>query len=440
MAFALARVLKLQFVDFVFGALASVCEELQLWDAALQCLLYARAESSAHEIVLLASRFIGPADRKADFYLRCGVRAMDTYAAVADAQLLKEHKPYDATISYIAANNYDRAATLICEQLYQLLSSPAWSVEDFSRLVHPLSSVPFAQLSNPDLVPLLLAYVYYNGALRSMQKNHPAALVHALFDLTAKMVMKVAHTNSFTNNAPVATASPSASSSGAALSSRASASGSVLGGMLTYCGLAFPVHPLLLKCQEVQYLLMKGSDGTSSGASSSPAVHRATVLSHLDWVINHHGIHPYSAAGNNCNYVNSNNAKEVQKYKAIAANMKKNLDNFYSNPNIQALQEKNNTMKKLGNNDVHTIGSNLPSGGHHLTTTPPPPATATANSNNNGYTSYISQQPLLTGISIILEDNFSKVSLDEAIMWTSVCKFSPLATGHKLKIFTSNSE
>ena len=87
LALAVCRVLKLQFADHVHRAVAVQCESLGLWDEAFTCLQSVR--EAKQEITLLAARFVGASNKKADFYAKCGVRSAEAFVESAE-QLVKD--------------------------------------------------------------------------------------------------------------------------------------------------------------------------------------------------------------------------------------------------------------------------------------------------------------------------------------------------------------
>jgi hypothetical protein len=89
LALAVVKVLKLQFCDEVFVRAASIAEEMGLYEDALKLLSSVR-EPREH-LTLVAARFQGPANKKAEFYTKVGIRSQDAWIQAAD-QAVKDGK------------------------------------------------------------------------------------------------------------------------------------------------------------------------------------------------------------------------------------------------------------------------------------------------------------------------------------------------------------
>lgn len=63
-------------------------------DEAFQSLQQVR--EAKQEITLLAARFVGPSNKKADFYSKCGIRSAEAFLESAE-QLLKDGTGHDWT-------------------------------------------------------------------------------------------------------------------------------------------------------------------------------------------------------------------------------------------------------------------------------------------------------------------------------------------------------
>jgi len=169
LSLAVCRVLQLQFCDEVFIRTATLCEELGLYDDALKCLLSLRDPRDA--LILLAARYAGPANLKAEFYLRAGIRSAEAFAAAADTHL-KDKQPVEALTALVAAGQTERAVRTGMDLLRDLLSQASWSLEEAQALLRPLHSANLPSLNNPELVQQLLIYSYTIGAQVAMARGY----------------------------------------------------------------------------------------------------------------------------------------------------------------------------------------------------------------------------------------------------------------------------
>jgi len=184
---AVCRILQLQFCDGIFRAASRLCEDAGLYDEANQCLLALRDPSN--EMILLASRYDGPANKKAEFYMKVGIRSQEAFAAAAE-QAVKDGKQVDAVTSFVAAGQYDRALSVGLEYLRELLSGNSWALDDAYALITPLNCINLAAHTNTistEQRNTMLAYSYYLGAHQAMQRGY-SSIVSFLFDALHAMI------------------------------------------------------------------------------------------------------------------------------------------------------------------------------------------------------------------------------------------------------------
>ena len=204
LAVAVARVLQLQSCDEVFRRAATFCEDLGLFDDALKCLLALR--DPRDELILLAARFVGPANLKAEFYLKVGIRSAESFA-IAGEQHVKDRQAVEALVAFVAggAGCYERALTLGMEYLKELLNQPSWSLEEAQALLRPLHSINLASATPsaasaaksvpgsiaPELRNNFLLYSYFVGAQVALNRGYVpivAFLVESVAALHARLV------------------------------------------------------------------------------------------------------------------------------------------------------------------------------------------------------------------------------------------------------------
>lgn len=194
LALAVCRVLQLQFCDEVFRRTSTICEELGLWDEALKCLLSLR--DPRDELILLAARFTGPANLKAEFYLRCGIRSQEAFATAAE-QHVKDRQISEALTAFVAGAMPERALTVGMEALREMLSQPSWSLQEAQSLLKPLHSINLAtSLPNTpagqEMRNQFLCYSYALGAMEAMNRGAGyAAVASFLVDSVAALVAKL---------------------------------------------------------------------------------------------------------------------------------------------------------------------------------------------------------------------------------------------------------
>lgn len=194
LALAVCRVLQLQFCDEVFRRTSTFCEELGLWDDALKCLLSLR--DPRDDLILLAARFTGPANLKREFYLRCGIRSQEAFAAAAE-QHVKDRQTVDALTAFVAGGLPERALTVGMEALREMLSQPSWSLQEAQALLKPLHSINLATAlpagaAAAELRNQFLCYSYALGSMEAMNRGAGYATVASfLVDSVAAIVAKL---------------------------------------------------------------------------------------------------------------------------------------------------------------------------------------------------------------------------------------------------------
>ena len=186
LALAVCRVLRLQHCDDVFLASAYLCEELGLHEDAWKCLL--QMSNATEEIILLAARFNGPANKKQEFFLKVGIRSQDAFAQSAE-QAMKDHKNIEALTAYVASNQYETALSVGCDLLRDFLNQNAWGLEDLQNLIKPLNSVNLLLVSS-DLRQQFLIYSYFVGAHIAMNHGY-SCIVSFLFESIQTLVSKL---------------------------------------------------------------------------------------------------------------------------------------------------------------------------------------------------------------------------------------------------------
>lgn len=148
--------------DEVHRLVSHFCEEMSLWDEALDCVLALRDPMSSHDLQLLASRYNGPSNLKAEYYLKVGIRSMESFATTAE-QLYKERfaaapavtimnnpqaiaQACEILVAFVAAGSTSsglqiRAISFGIDLLKDLFAQSSWSIEDAQSLLRPLHSL-----------------------------------------------------------------------------------------------------------------------------------------------------------------------------------------------------------------------------------------------------------------------------------------------------------
>jgi WD40 repeat protein len=168
LAAVLAMVLKLNDVDYVFKELAARCEALGMWDEALMALQ--NMQSPGREISLLCARCTKSAPEKADFYMKAGLRSIDSYAAEGESQL-KEGKKSEAVLSFMIACDYERSVRLGLDAMNQDASRSSWSLAEMQQYLGTMQCAKMDALSAESKSELLL-WSFYIGFQQALARGY----------------------------------------------------------------------------------------------------------------------------------------------------------------------------------------------------------------------------------------------------------------------------